>query len=98
MIKYYPTVTSIVYTRDALKRVFLLFCINIFACVVYAQELDTTDIYHMSLEDIMNIKIISASKKSESLFEAPLSASVLTREEIQNAGSTYSGESGIACG
>lgn len=88
MIKYYPTVTSIVYTRDALKRVFLLFCINIFACVVYAQELDTTDIYHMSLEDIMNIKIISASKKSESLFEAPLSASVLTREEIQNAGST----------
>lgn len=90
MLKYYATITSIVYNaaRPALKRLILLFCLIVCSCIVYGQEYDSTDIYIMSLEEIMNIKIISASKKSESLFEAPLSASVLTREEIQNAGAT----------
>jgi iron complex outermembrane receptor protein len=55
--------------------------------VALAQQ-DTTDYYDLSLEELMNIKIVSASKKAESLFDASLSASVLTREEIRNAGST----------
>jgi iron complex outermembrane receptor protein len=55
--------------------------------VALAQQ-DTTDYYALSLEELMNINIVSASKKSESLFDASLSASVLTREEISNAGST----------
>jgi iron complex outermembrane receptor protein len=42
----------------------------------------------LSLKDLLDIKIISVSKKSESLFEAPLSASVVTREQIQRAGCT----------
>ena len=90
MVKSYPTITSIVYnaTRPALRRSAVFFFLIVCSCTVYGQSPDTTDIYHMSLEDIMNIKIISASKKSESLFDAPLSASVLTREEIQNAGAT----------
>lgn len=90
MLKYYPIITSVVYNavRPALKRSVLFFYLIICSCMVYSQTPDTTDIYHMSLEDIMNIKIISASKKSESLFDAPLSASVLTRDEIQNAGAT----------
>jgi iron complex outermembrane receptor protein len=44
--------------------------------------------YDMTLEELMNIRIVSVSKKSENLFDAPLSASVLTREEIKHAGST----------
>lgn len=55
--------------------------------ISYAQK-DTVDYYSLSLEDLMKIEIVSASKKSENLFDAPLSASVLTREEIRNAGST----------
>jgi len=42
----------------------------------------------LSLKDLLNIKITSVSKKPEALFEAPLSASVLTREEIRQSGST----------
>jgi iron complex outermembrane receptor protein len=55
--------------------------------MAFAQQ-DSTDYYELSLEELMNIQIVSASKKSESLFDAALSASVLTREEIRNAGST----------
>ena len=42
----------------------------------------------LSLKDLLDIKIVSASKKSESLFDAPLSASVVTKEQIQQAGCT----------
>jgi iron complex outermembrane recepter protein len=42
----------------------------------------------LSLKDLLNVKIVSVSKKSELLFDAPLSASVLTKEEIQQAGCT----------
>jgi len=46
------------------------------------------DLYEYSLEELMDIEIYSVSKKAESLFEAPLSSSTLTKEEITNAGAT----------
>src|SRR5687767_5551865 len=52
-----------------------------------AQQADSTG-FDMSLEELMNIEIVSASKKSESLFDASLSASVLSSDEIRNAGAT----------
>ncbi|MBS1562957.1 MAG: TonB-dependent receptor plug domain-containing protein [Bacteroidetes bacterium] len=42
----------------------------------------------MSLKELLNVKIVSASKKQELLFDAPLSASVITKEDIRRAGST----------
>lgn len=45
-------------------------------------------IYDMSLEELFNTNVSSVSKKSESLFEAPLSASVVTYEEFERAGCT----------
>src|SRR5438105_13784916 len=42
----------------------------------------------LSLRDLLNVKIVSASKKSEFLFDAPLSVSVVTKEEIRKAGCT----------
>lgn len=43
---------------------------------------------NMSLKDLLNVKIVSASRHTEALLDAPLSASVLTREEIERAGCT----------
>lgn len=42
----------------------------------------------LSLKDLLNIKIVSVSKNPELLFDAPLSASVVTKEEIRKAGCT----------
>jgi iron complex outermembrane recepter protein len=51
-------------------------------------SLDTDSLMDLSLEELMNIEIVSASKKSENSFEAPLSSSVITKEEIINSGAT----------
>jgi Outer membrane receptor for ferrienterochelin and colicins len=55
---------------------------------VYGQTDSTYDLENMSLKDLLNVKIVSVSRSSESLFEAPLSASVITKEDIQRAGCT----------
>ncbi len=54
----------------------------------YGQKADTSRLDNLSLKDLLNMKIVSVSKQSELLFDAPLSASVITKEEIQRAGCT----------
>ena len=54
---------------------------------VWAQEVEK-DMYELSLEELMNIPINSASKKDETLFDAPLSSYTITRADIDKAGST----------
>ncbi len=49
---------------------------------------DSVNLGGMSLKDLLNVKIVSVSKQSELLFDAPLSASVVTKEEIQRTGCT----------
>ncbi len=51
-------------------------------------ELSVDSLYNLSLEELMNIPINSASKKSETLFEAPLSSYTITRSDIDKAGPT----------
>ncbi len=52
--------------------------------MVYGQE--DSQIYELSLEELMNLEIFSASKKSENSFDAPLSSSVITGDEIMKSG------------
>lgn len=52
----------------------------------FAQE--TEDLFSLSLEDILNMEIFSASKKAENVFDSPLSATVITREDIEKSGVT----------
>lgn len=49
---------------------------------------DVKDLYDLDLTALMNIEIVSASKKAENLFDAPLGASVITGDELKNAGAT----------
>lgn len=55
---------------------------------IYSQTDSTQALENMSLKDLLNVRIVSASRSSETLFEAPLSASVVTKEDIQKAGCT----------
>jgi iron complex outermembrane receptor protein len=71
-----------------LKHITLGLAMTCSAGMGWAQQRDSTDLYSFSLEELMNIQIVSASKKAESLFDASLSASVLTREEIKHSGAT----------
>ncbi|CAM2011316.1 TonB-dependent receptor plug domain-containing protein [Acanthopleuribacter pedis] len=50
------------------------------------------DFLDMSLEDLLQVTVVSASKKEERLLQAPLAISTLTGDEIQRAGATSWGE------
>src|SRR6186713_735975 len=69
-------------------RVLLL--LSLLATPALSQEQVNTqeDLYELSLEELMNVPIVSASKKDETLFDAPLSSYTITRAEIDKAGST----------
>lgn len=59
--------------------------------VCYCQTLSAQDVdslYNLSLEELMNIPIQSASKKKETLFNAPLSSYTITAQEIERSGAT----------
>ncbi len=58
---------------------------------LYAQnetDISTQQMVDMDLSDLLQMKVVSASKKPESVFDASLSISSISREEIQNAGAT----------
>ncbi|MEO5975523.1 MAG: TonB-dependent receptor [Chryseolinea sp.] len=46
------------------------------------------DLYSLSLEELMNTPINSASKKQETLFDAPLSSYTITKSDIGKSGAT----------
>lgn len=62
--------------------ILLLFSSNVLS------QTDSLDYFSLSFEELVNVKIVSASKKYENLFDASLSASVVTRDEIQRSGAT----------
>ncbi len=52
----------------------------------------------VALEELMNIPISSASKKDESLFDAPVSSYTITRAEMaEKAGSGFHYGSAVSC-
>src|ERR1051325_3990773 len=64
----------------------------VLACYSLRAQNDTVaraaKLSELSLEELMDISIYSASKSEESLFETPLSSSVVTKEQIKRAGCT----------
>jgi len=76
--------------KTSIQSLLLVAGLLTFAPTLFAQEQPAVadDVYSLSLEELMNIPIVSASKKNETLFEAPLSSYTITRADIDKAGST----------
>jgi iron complex outermembrane receptor protein len=72
------------------KGILLLNVLFLFLCGAGDCQSDTAKHAYddLSLKDLLNIKIVSVSKQSETLLDAPLSASVLTKDDIRKAGCT----------
>ena len=64
---------------------YLILLSILIACSVYSQQ---DDVYlDMTLEELMDIEVVvSASKKPEDLFEAPLSTTIIRHDDIVKAG------------
>ncbi len=54
----------------------------------YGQAAEENDLMSLSLENLLEMTIVSASKKEESAFNSPLSTSVISKQEMENAGVT----------
>jgi iron complex outermembrane receptor protein len=74
-----------IFYRAVLSLTAILFSLT----SLQAQNDEAKNAYEdLSLKELLNVKIVSVSKNAEFLFEAPLSASVITKEDIRRAGST----------
>ncbi len=71
-----------------MKKVnYLIIVFLVLGMKVYGQDIER-DLFDLSLEELMNIEIVAASKKAESSFKSPLSSTVLTKDEIAASGAT----------
>jgi TonB-dependent Receptor Plug Domain len=52
----------------------------------WAQERVTVDLSKASLEDLMNVRVTSASKREEKLSDVPAAIFVITQEDIRRSG------------
>jgi iron complex outermembrane receptor protein len=69
------------------KIYLVVFLLLGFGIKLHGQDSDA-DLFDLSLEELMNIDIVSASKKAESSFLSPLSSTVVTSDEILASGAT----------
>jgi iron complex outermembrane receptor protein len=81
-------ITPSLLTNHASAKIIMGFAFLFFGLSNAFSQHDSLKLDDLSLKDLLNVKIVSVSKNAELLFDAPLSASVLTREEIRRAGST----------
>lgn len=72
-------------------KIYIILILSSMHCLLNAQE-DTVKkpikLYNLSLEELMNIHVFSASKKIEKASEAPAIISVVQRKDIENMGVT----------
>lgn len=65
---------------------FLFLIFGTLFLIAQESDLDTTDLFEMSLDDLMSMEITTGSKTAVSREEIPAVVSVITRDEIQRFG------------
>jgi iron complex outermembrane receptor protein len=73
-------------TRAASKVVLISVCV--FALVISVPAQDPGDLAAKSIEELMDIKVTSVSKKEEKLFQSAAAVYVITQEDIRRSGMT----------
>lgn len=74
-------------TKISRVSIFVFFLVSLFPFLLLAIEEDKkNDIMDMTLEELLNVKIISASKFEESIRQTPATMLVITRKDIEDRG------------
>ena len=79
--------------QSAIKKSILILSLCLLTLTSYGQDVtatldDPSYLIGLSLDDLLKVKIVSASRTEESTFEAPNSSFVITKEEIRLMGAT----------
>ena len=71
-------------------RLIIVLLISSTICIqAYSEQQDTNepeDLFDMSIEELMNIEVVTASKKLEKISDAPATVLVITKQEIRDRG------------
>jgi len=59
-----------------------LILISFLSSIAYA-ELSTDDLFELSLDELLNVKVTSASKKDQSLLDASSATEIITKKELE---------------
>lgn len=70
------------------KYLVTLFSLILFLSVSYNAQEKTDDLFSLSLEDLLNVEVTTASKSGEKQSDAPGVLSVLTKDELNRFGGT----------
>jgi outer membrane receptor for ferrienterochelin and colicins len=71
-----------------LKLLRYFFCLFSLVSVHFVgfSQIDTTNYFNLSIEELMNLNVYSASKKTQNIMEAPATMSVIQRKEMDKMG------------
>ncbi len=72
--------------NDSSFILLLFIVIFILAPGLYAQEQDLEKLLDLNLEELMHVKVVTASKKAQTLSEVPATVRIITAEEIKERG------------
>src|SRR6266446_6079000 len=71
------------------RTLFLLVVLTVLALPARAQQRDSLEaLKHLTLDQLMNIEVMSVSRRPERLSEAPSAIQVITQEDIRQSGAT----------
>src|SRR3954452_17064167 len=74
---------------DNLRRIDYLIAIGLAICMVgNAKDQTQIDLTQMPLEDLMNLRVTSVSKREQTLSRAAAAVFVITQEDIRRSGAT----------
>ncbi|MBT1709667.1 TonB-dependent receptor [Fulvivirgaceae bacterium PWU5] len=85
-MKRQPHTRSVKWVRTATPILMCIFCINVHP--VKSQDLEVKKLKALSMEELMEIEVISVSKRKEKILEAASAVQVITYEDIRNSGVT----------
>ncbi len=76
------------FTHHYFLKFLSFFCFTLIAIssISYAQENDSIQLYDFSIDELMNLNIESAAKRTETIADIPASIVVISRQDIENQG------------
>jgi outer membrane receptor for ferrienterochelin and colicins len=73
------------YTRQNIRQV-LAICMICLSFTSYGQEKDSIILYDFSLDELMNLRIETAAKHTQTISDIPASIVIITRQDIESQG------------
>jgi hypothetical protein len=70
-------------------RVLLSVSLMVLACPAVRGDSSSSDLTHLSVEDLMNLEVVSTAKQAQRVADAAAAVFVITQDDIRRSGATH---------